>query len=176
MKILKISIAVFTVIVCLAVIFHQKLISIIILPQYIEWAAETEVRGLQAGVALNEQQLLIAREIGIQNPQKVRLVYVDEVPFPRENTVLNAVGEALGFIGEGIINNAQVFGYSIYIRTGYPLTTSNLAHELVHVLQIERSSLAQVITQHFADLVAYGYADSPLEVEAFKANERYRVR
>ena len=103
-----------------------------------------------------------------------RLVHVDEVPFPRENAVLNAVGEALGFIGEGIINNAQVFGYTIYVRKGYPLTTPNLAHELVHVLQIERSSLEQVISQHFADLVAYGYDDSPLEVEAFKANERYR--
>lgn len=174
MKILKISIAVITVLVCCAVFFHQKLISIIVLPQYIEWAAETEVRGLQVGVALNEQQLLIASEIGIQNPEKVRLVHVDEVPFPRENAVLNAVGEALGFIGEGIINNAQVFGYTIYVRKGYPLTTPNLAHELVHVLQIERSSLEQVISQHFADLVAYGYDDSPLEVEAFKANERYR--
>jgi hypothetical protein len=44
------------------------------------------------------------------------------------------------------------------------------------VLQIERSNLEQVITQHFADLVTYGYEDSPLEVEAFKANERYRER
>jgi hypothetical protein len=98
------------------------------------------------------------------------------VPFPYENVVLKVVGEALGFIGEGIINNAQVFGYSIYIRKGYQLTAPNLAHELVHVLQIERASLELVITQHFADLVKYGYESSPLEVEAFKAEEKYQYR
>lgn len=156
------------------VFFHQKIVSLIVLPQYIAWASDTDVTGLQIGKPLDEQQLLIAAEIGINHPEKVRLVYVDEVPFPHENLVLKVVGEALGFIGEGIINNAQVFGYSIYIRKGYQLTPPNLAHELVHVLQIERSSLEAVITQHFADLVTHGYENSPLEVEAFKAEEKYQ--
>jgi len=158
------------------IFFHQKIVSLIVLPQYIAWASDTEATGLEIGEPLDEKQLVIANEIGIKNPEKVRLVYVDEVPFPYENVVLKVVGEALGFIGEGIINNAQVFGYSIYIREGYQLTTPNLAHELVHVLQIERSSLAQVVTQHFADLVKYGYENSPLEVEAFKAEKNYQHR
>lgn len=158
------------------VLFHQKLVSLIVLPQYIAWASETEAAGLSLGQPLDEKQLVIAKEIGIKHPEQVRLVYVDEVPFPRDNIVLRLVGEALGFIGEGIVNNAQVFGYSIYVRKGYPLTIPSLAHELVHVLQIERSSLEQVITQHFADLVQYGYDNSPLEVEAFQANEKYRFR
>jgi hypothetical protein len=158
------------------VFFHQKIVSFIVLPQYIAWAMETEVAGLNMGEPLDNDQLVIAKEIGIKNPEKVRLVYVDEVPFPYENLVLKVVGEALGFIGEGIINNAQVFGYSIYIRKAYQLTTPNLAHELVHVLQIERSSLDQVITQHFADLIKYGYDNSPLEVEAAKAEETYQNR
>lgn len=158
------------------VFFHQKIVSLIVLPQYIAWAADTEALGLSVGDPLVEEQLVIAKEIGIKSPEKIRLVYVDEVPFPYENFVLKIVGEALGFIGDGIVNNAQVFGYSIYIRRGYPLTTPSLAHELVHVLQIERSSLEQVITQHFADLVKYGYENSPLEVEAFEANEKYRYR
>lgn len=158
------------------IFFHQKIVSLIVMPQYIAWASDTEVAGLSMGEVLDEKQLVIAKEIGIKNPEKVRLVYVDEVPFPYENVVLKVVGEALGFIGEGIVNNAQVFGYSIYIRKGYQLTTPNLAHELIHVLQIERSSLEQVITQHFADLVEYGYENSPLEVEAFKAEEKYQYR
>lgn len=156
------------------VLFHQKLISIVILPQYIEWAMETDTAGLSVGEPLNEHQLELAKDIGIKNSEKIRLIYVDEVPFPYENFILRVVGEALGFIGEGVINNAQVFGYSIYFRKGYELTTPNLAHELVHVLQIERSSLEQVITQHFSDLAKYGYENSPLEIEAFKANEKYQ--
>lgn len=158
------------------VFFHQKLVSFIVLPPYIEWATETEAAGVQAGEPLDENQLLIAKEIGIKSAEKIRLIYVDEVPFPHENFILKQVGEALGFIGDGIVNNAQVFGYSIYVRKGYQLTTPRLAHELVHVLQIERSSLKQVITQHFTDLVTYGYENSPLEVEAFEANKKYGER
>ena len=83
------------------------------------------------------------------------------------------MGLSLGFIGENIINNAQVFGYSIYVRKGYELDTPKLAHELVHVLQIERSSLDKIIFQHLSDLAKYGYSNAPLEVEAFKANKKY---
>lgn len=156
------------------IVFHQKIISLVVLPQYISWANEMELAGLNSGKPLDEKQLAIAKEIGLQKPENVRLVYVDKVPFPYENILLRVVGEAVGFIGDGIVNNAQVFGFSIYVRKGYELTTPNLAHELVHVLQIERASLEQVITQHFADLSRYGYDNSPLEVEAFKAEQKYR--
>jgi hypothetical protein len=156
--------------------FQQQLVSALVLPPYIEWVKVTEQTGVQTGEPLDTKQLLLAQEIGIKHPEKVRLVYVESVPFPYDNLMLTTVGEALGFIGEGIVNNAQVFGYAIYVRRGYPLTTPQLAHELVHVLQIERSDLQQVITQHFADLVTYGYENSPLEVEAFAANEKYRGR
>ena len=53
------------------------------------------------------------------------------------------------------------------------LTRPKLAHELVHVLQIERSSLDKIVTQHFFDMAHYGYDKAPLEVEASKANEVY---
>ncbi|WP_244951647.1 hypothetical protein [Pseudoalteromonas luteoviolacea] len=66
-----------------------------------------------------------------------------------------------------------MFGYSIYIRKGYHLSKPKLAHELVHVLQIERASLDKVVSLHFSDLAQYGYNDAPLEVEAFEANRNY---
>jgi hypothetical protein len=176
MKLLKIILILLFVAVAGVMVFHQKVIAVLVLPPYIEWATATEATGLQQGQALDAQQLLIAREIGIKHPEKVRLVYVEQVPFPHDNPLLKTVGEALGFIGEGIVNNAQVFGYSIYVRTGYELTTPRLAHELVHVLQIERSSLEAVVTQHFSDLATYGYDNSPLEVEAYKANQVYKDR
>lgn len=43
----------------------------------------------------------------------------------------------------------------------------------MHVLQIERSSLDKVVTQHFYDMAEYGYDEAPLEVEAAAANKRY---
>ncbi|WP_372770923.1 hypothetical protein [Pseudoalteromonas sp.] len=170
LKILLLTTFVITVVLALS---YEKVISNVLLPQYISWAHKIDSNGLKVGVPLEEQQLLLATKIGIQNPHKVKIVYVDEVPFPYENFALNILGKALGFVGEGIVNNAQVFGYSIYVRKGYELDTPKLAHELVHVLQIERSNLAAVITQHFSDMAKYGYENAPLEVEAFKANQKY---
>lgn len=176
MKILKISLVLVVALAVGLVAFHKQLISLVVLPQYIEWAAGMEAAGLKAGQALDGRQLAIARELGIKSPEQVRIIQVDEVPFPHEKALLKAVGEALGFVGEGIVNNAQVFGYSIYVRKGYELDAPRLAHELVHVQQIERSSLKAVITQHFSDLASYGYEKSPLEVEAFQANRKYEQR
>lgn len=173
---LKMMLALLVVLVGGIILFHQRLISAFILPQYIDWASATEVAGLNAGQPLNAAQLALAAEIGIKRPEKIRLVYVDAVPFPYHNPMLKLVGEATGFIGDGIINNAQVFGYSIYVRKDYSLNTPRLAHELVHVLQIERASLEQVITQHFADLLTYGYDNSPLELEAYEANKTFSNR
>lgn len=153
---------------------YEKIVSDVLLPQYIDWAYKMDQQGQQQGTALSDDQLILASEIGIKHPEKVRLVYVDDIPFPRDNYALKVLGEALGFIGEGIINNAQAFGYSIYVRKGYQLDTPKLAHELVHVLQIERSTLDKIIRQHITDLATYGYDNAPLEVEAFKANKVYR--
>ncbi|NKF52671.1 hypothetical protein G3R49_19110 [Shewanella sp. WXL01] len=166
------SLSVVVVIVTLA-LSYEKIISSILLPQYVSWAYDVDAKGLEVGIPLKEREILLATEIGIQNPEKVRIIYVDEVPFPYENYALKILGEALGFVGEGIVNDAQVFGYSIYVRSGYKLDKPRLAHELVHVLQIERSDLETIITQHFSDLAQYGYQNAPLEVEAFKANQKY---
>jgi len=175
MKFIKFTTLILIAVIIVALLSYQKIISNILLPQYIEWAFETDKQGLESGVPLNSQELSLATDIGIQNPEKIRIVYVDEIPFPYENFALKTLGNALGFIGEGIINNAQVFGYSIYVRSGYELNRPNLAHELVHVLQIERTSLNHMITKHFSDLAEYGYDKAPLEVEAFKANKEYAV-
>jgi hypothetical protein len=174
MKLIKYLLLTVVVAILVLALSYEKIISHVLIPQYIEWAHKTEANGLEIGAPLEERQLLLATDIGIKHPEKVRIVYVDEVPFPYENFALKVLGEALGFIGENIINNAQVFGYSIYVRKGFELDRPILAHELVHVLQIERSNLDDIIMQHFSDMAKYSYRGAPLEAEAFKANEKYK--
>jgi hypothetical protein len=153
--------------------FYEDIVSKVLLPQYIEWGYETEAQGLKLGIPLNEEGLKLAKDIGVKSPEKIRIVSVDVVPFPYDNFALKVLGESLGFIGEDIINEAQAFGYSIYVRKGYELDKPRLAHEIVHVLQIERSNFRDVTFQHLSDLAKYGYSKAPLEVEAFKANKKY---
>jgi len=169
MKFFKLTVLILFALIIGAALSYQKIISDILIPQYVDWAYETERKGLESGIPLNSRELALAADIGIQKPEKVRIVHVEEVPFPLENFALKTLGEVLGFIGEGITNNAQAFGYSIYVRNGYELNRPKLAH----VLQIESSSLDQVITQHFSDIAEFGYDKAPLEVEAFKANKQY---
>lgn len=173
MKIIKITSLLLIALIIVVAASYGRIISGVLLPQYIDWAYETDRKGLEIGTPLDEKEMLLASEIGIVHPEKVRIIYVDEVPFPYENFALKVFGEAVGLIGEGIINNAQVFGYSIYARKGFKLNRPKLAHELVHVLQIERSSLDKVVTQHFYDMAEYGYDEAPLEVEAAAANIKY---
>jgi hypothetical protein len=153
-------------------LLYEKLI-----PQYISWAVSIDQAGIKTGEPLDEKELLLAKEVGIKFPKKVRLVYVDEVPFPYENEHLKQMGLSLGFIGKDIKNEAQAFGYSIYIRKDLNFTIGKLAHELVHVMQIERSdSFSTYVIQYLSDLAKYGYSKAPLEIEAFKANTKYDGR
>lgn len=141
--------------------------------QYIDWAADIDKSGRQQGITLSAAQQVIAREVGVSAPELVRLIYLPAVPFPVDNPGLKLLGESLGFIGPDIVNNAQVFGYTIYVRDGFVLDTPKLAHELVHVRQIEQSSFQAITLWHLWDLVWYGYKHSRIEAEAFLANEKY---
>lgn len=154
-------------------VFYEDIVSKILLPQYIEWGYQTEAKGLKLGIPLDEDGLKLARDVGVKSPEKIRIVYVDEVPFPYDNFALKMLGESVGFIGENIIVEAQAFGYSIYVRNDYEFDKPKLAHEIVHVLQIERSNFEDVTFQHLSDLAKYGYSNAPLEVEAFEANKKY---
>lgn len=148
-----------------------------ILPLYVEWAENIDKEGQKSGVPLDKKGLQLAKELGIKHPEKVRLVYTDKVPFPIEVPEIKAMGEAIGFVGDGIVNNAQAFGYAIYIRNGYKLDTPKLAHELVHVQQIERSaSFADFALIFLRDLAAHGHNQAPLEVEAYEANKKYALQ
>lgn len=141
---------------------------------YARWAEGVEGRGQATGEPLNRDQSRLASEIGIKHPEKVRLVFVDEVPFPTENPEIRAAGEKFGFIGPGIINNAQAFGYTIWVRKGFSLDRPRLAHELVHVMQIERSgNFTAYARQYVLELMQFGHEKSPLELEAYDANRKY---
>ena len=71
MKFIKfVSLALFIVIVVVA-LSYEKIIARVLLPQYIEWAHETDMKGLKIGQPLNEQELALAAEIGIKQAVSV---------------------------------------------------------------------------------------------------------
>ncbi|WP_370030834.1 hypothetical protein [Qipengyuania mesophila] len=144
------------------------------LQNYVDWANIIEAEGRKRGRPLTGSQIELARAVGIERPEEVRIIFVDAVPFPKENEDMRRMGEALGFIGPGVINNAQAFGYTIWVRNGYTLDRPSLAHELVHVMQIERAGdFGAFVKQYMMQLLRHGHNDMPLEIEAYAANEKF---
>ncbi len=80
----------------------------------------------------------------------------------------------MGFIGPGVINNAQAFGYTIWVSKDFVLDRPSLAHELVHVEQIERSaSFGSYAKNYMLELLSFGHEKMPLELEAYQANKKF---
>ena len=53
-----------------------------LLPLACEWAAAQEQRILATGEALSDTMLGDARLVGVADPERVRLLYVPEIPIP----------------------------------------------------------------------------------------------
>lgn len=61
----------------------------------------------------------------------------------------------------------MTLGHTIFLRRGYEKDLRVASHELRHVAQYEASGgIAGFLAVHLADLVAFGYDDSPFEVDA----------
>jgi len=48
----------------------------------VRWAERAERRILQEGVPLNEPHLTDARLMGVEHPERIRLLRVDSIPLP----------------------------------------------------------------------------------------------
>lgn len=133
-------------------------------PRAVAWAdglaASAEARGMPLGSA----RLAIARQVGVREPRKIRIVVMDEIPLPDDPTLKGAAlsvglsqGDAAG----------MTLGYAVFLRRGYENDLRVLSHELRHVAQYEAcGGIGGFLAVHLADLVAFGYEDSPFEVDA----------
>jgi hypothetical protein len=63
-----------------------------LLPLACAWAAEQERTILQSGIALTESQLAGARQVGVVQPERVRLLRVPQIPGPAHPALAVAAG------------------------------------------------------------------------------------
>ena len=91
------------------------------------WAEEQEKLIYRTGVALTELQLEDARGIGIQFPERVRLLKVPEVPLPSD-PLLRAAAETTGLISP--LTCGLAVRYGIFVRSDYWGERRLVVHEL----------------------------------------------
>jgi hypothetical protein len=134
------------------------------IPEVVLWIEEMENYIQSNGRFLNEEELTIAKEIGILNYDIIKVWESSEVPKPK-STILQFLGNKIGFFSSN--TNGICFRYGIFIHSVSPNKVSLLEHELIHTLQYERfGSVEKFILYYLDDVLTNGYDVSVLEKEA----------
>ena len=114
-----------------------------------QWARVQEAYILQHGVPLTAAQMADARRVGVQDPERVRVLVVDRIPLP-ESKELAVAAQNAQIITEA--SRGVAIGHGIIIRADSWKDRELLLHQLVHVAQCERSGgLTSFVAQYLSD-------------------------
>lgn len=134
-----------------------------LLPKAIAWAEARSAEITKSGVPLTNLELRLAHLVGVQQPERVRILTVREIPHPEDPELRQAVA-ATGFIGPQTIG--LTLGYGIYIVTGHS-TNRLVSHECRHVYQYEvAGSIRNFLPLYLEQIATDGYAAAPFEMDA----------
>ena len=99
------------------------------------WLEEQERHIQNVGVPLSENQLADARRAGVQQPERVKVLGVPQIPWPA-NPALRGVVEMTRVLAPE--TRGTTIRYGIFIRLDAISDRRLLVHELVHTAQYER--------------------------------------
>jgi hypothetical protein len=133
-------------------------------PRAVTWAQGMAEKAAHAGVPLSPALEALARRAGVREPERIRIVVLDEIPLPQE-PLLKAAALKVGLSSSDAAG--MTLGFAVFLRRGYEKDIRVLSHEFRHVAQYEAcGGIGGFLAVHLADLVAFGYEDSPFEVDA----------
>ncbi|MEZ8144214.1 hypothetical protein A1OQ_15760 [Enterovibrio norvegicus FF-162] len=125
---------------------------------------------LKNGIPLTDAEMTIAKVMGVQQPEKVRVYYVDKLPAPKDPELLE-VAKSVGYTNPNMAG--YTYGYGVWIKKRYKTQPDLLPHELVHVKQAEELGLTEQTRQYLMQMFVYGYYNAPMETEARKATGHF---
>ena len=134
----------------------------------IQYAIALERRALIEGRPLTSTELDVARDAGVQHPERVRILVLPRIPAP-ESPFLRYKLNEMGHLQLIDVARGTAKGYGIILTKSGIRHVSVIAHELLHVRQYERfGGIAALMRHHVPDLLANGYHHSELESEAYR--------
>ena len=141
-----------------------------LLPLAAEWAAAEEEKILREGVPLSDEEIALARRIGVRQPERVRLLRVEEVPVPA-HPQLRAAANTIHFLSPE--TRGLTLQYGIFMRWDCWRDRALVGHELVHTAQFERlGGILPFLQQYLQECLTIGYANAPMELEAAAESAR----
>ena len=138
------------------------------------WVREQQAHATREGVPLSQREQEIAVEAGVRDVERVRLMPVAAMPAPDDPLLRDAM-EATGFWLHS--SAGLTLGHAIFLLQELPQSPSStcseqwrdeelIAHELVHVAQVERLGLQEFLRLYLEQCLSVGYPNAPLEREA----------
>ena len=119
---------------------------------------------------LSEKKIHDARAIGVQNPNRVRLLQVEAIPRP-SLPQLKAACDTIDFLAPA--TRGLTLGCGIFIRSNCWGDRLLVVHELAHVTQYERlGGIVPFLRKCLFECLTMGYAALPLELEAIAVAAR----
>jgi hypothetical protein len=139
------------------------------LPKAIAWAEARAQKAAETGDPLREEEMRVARAVGVARPELVRIETVGaRLPMP-DDPALKAAAIEAGLLGPGMVG--LTLGHAIFVCEGHR-TARLMAHELRHVHQYEQhGSIAAFLPVYLRQVLEVGYEEAPLEQDA-RAFER----
>jgi hypothetical protein len=136
----------------------------VMLPKACEWAEEQERVILENGTVLSPSQIADARVVGVQFPERIRLLRVESVPAPADPTLRQAA-ESTGLLTPNTIG--LTLRYGIFVRDDFWDDRRLLAHEFTHTAQYERlCGFVGFLSRYLTECILGRYPDIPMEREA----------
>jgi len=126
-----------------------------LVPLAMKWYGDVEESLYQKGRSLTEAEKKQAIELGVRNPQRIRVVILEKFPEPNNQIVNNH------------FEGARTMGNIILIKPQHKDNSVILCHELVHIAQIDRMGLKQFLQRYALEREVLGYSRSLLENEAY---------
>lgn len=130
----------------------------------VAWAEETSLNAQKKGIALNPRWVQLAEAVGVQQPEKIRIYAVQEIPRPG-NVELAKKAAQVGLLGPTV--RGLTLGYSVIVLGVHQNNPRVLAHEFRHVYQYEMAgSLEGFLREYLHQVITFGYWNSALERDA----------
>jgi hypothetical protein len=129
-----------------------------------DWIEDMENCILSQGRFLSDEEMTIAKKLGIKNYDIIRVLESDIVPMPMHNSIKN-IGLSMGFFQQ--TTAGMSFRYGIYLNSRQKCNRVVLIHELAHTLQYEQHGSILAFTKAYLDdILKHGYHQSAHEQEA----------
>jgi hypothetical protein len=130
-----------------------------------DWAAAEARRGAGVGHALSADRRAVARAAGVERPGDIRVAEVQRVPFPETDPLLARLCRENGFLGPKTLG--LTLDHTLFLTPDAAGDPEIFAHECCHVAQVERlGSVRRFLHVYIEQVLQYGYAFAPLEIEA----------